>query len=99
MLKPLRSARSLDEEELQEQWEADRATGHALFKMYERLYIETKITAAEFCIMNYYNDQLGSPGGDFQKYGLEPGKQTGRYQQFLDAVLPPKCPEDEITIP
>ena len=65
MLKRLRIDISLDEEKLQEQWEEDRATGHALFKMYERLYTETKITAAEFCIMNYYNDQLGSPGGDF----------------------------------
>ena len=68
MLKGLRSNISFDEEELQEQWEADRVTGHALFKMYEWLYTETKITAAEFCIMNYYNDQLGSPGGDFKKW-------------------------------
>ena len=65
MLKRLRSDSSLGEEELQEQWEADRATGHALFKLYEQLYTETKITAAEFCQLNYYNDQLGSPGGDF----------------------------------
>ena len=76
MLKRLRSDISLDEEELQEQWEEDRATGHALFKMYERLYVETKITAAEFCIMNYYSRQLGSRGGDFKKYALEPGKHN-----------------------
>eukprot|EP00959_Pyramimonas_sp_CCMP1952_P339872 7117912-Pyramimonas_sp.AAC.1 len=45
----------------------------------------------EFTEACHWADQAGIPGAAFSAYAMEPGKQTGKYQQHLDkTITPPK---------
>ena len=61
-----------------------REAGHELYMMFKTLFAIHKISAQEFCVLNYWADRADVPGAEFKTYGLQPGEQSGRYQQFLD---------------
>ena len=61
-----------------------RRCGAELFKRLQELFALKKLSAAEFCELNYWCNGAKVPGADFAKYSKPPGQQTGSYQQFLD---------------
>ena len=64
-----------------------REAGHELHSMFKILFAVHKISAQEFCILNYWAGRADVPGAEFTRYGLPPGEQSGRYQQFLDRKI------------
>ena len=63
------------------------------------LYSATRLTARQFSVMCGLCAKAGTPGGNFQLYGQEPGLQTGRYQQYLDEVLPETTHLVDVQVP
>ena len=65
-----------------------RQAGAELLRSLLELYSECKINARELCVLCDMCTRAGVPGGMFSSYSQPPGLQTGRYQQYLDGVLP-----------
>lgn len=61
--------------------------GQALFDYVMGLYLKRKLTAQELCVIMHHCAEAGTPGGNFKRYGQAPGKQTGKYQRYLDAAI------------
>lgn len=76
-----------------------REAGHELHRLFKTLYAVHKISAQEFCILNYWADRADVLGADFAGYGLPPGEQSGRYQQFLDSKIKERGPYEAVTVP
>ena len=96
MVKRTRSKFQLNaEDEIAKQREA----GHELYMMFKTLFAIHKISAQEFCVLNYWADRADVPGAEFKTYGLGPGEQTGRYQQFLDQKIKARAPYETVTVP
>ena len=76
-----------------------REAGAHLLRMMIDLYSCCRLTAAQFCQLCWLADQAGTPGGAFSTYAQREGLQSGRYQQFLDTVLPQNGNLADVKIP
>ena len=86
-----------DDDELAQQ--RQREAGHELHHMFKTLFAVHKISAQEFCILNYWAGRADVMGADFTSYGLPPGEQSGRYQQYLDRKMNERGPYETVTVP
>ena len=69
-----------------------RKAGADLFKHLLGLYACCKITAKDFATACFFANEAGVGGADFSTYAVPPGKDSGRYQKALSAVLPEPGP-------
>eukprot|EP00959_Pyramimonas_sp_CCMP1952_P207717 4344687-Pyramimonas_sp.AAC.1 len=70
----------------------NRDGGADLLRRLLKLYASCRLTAEQLCTMCHACVEAGVPGGNFNLYSLEEGKQSGRYQRHLDSGRPPKHP-------
>ena len=76
-----------------------REAGYNLQQMFLRLYCCKNITAQDFCQLNHWCVAAHVPGADFQTYALRPNLQSGKYQHFLDRVLPASGYCEQVAVP
>ena len=62
-------------------------------------YALCKISAADFAIACWYADRAEVPGALFATYARPPGLQPGKYQSYLDGVLPSAGPYYMVSTP
>ena len=80
--------------------QSQRRCGAELFKRLQELFALKKLSAAEFCELNYWCNGANVPGADFAKYSRAPGDpQTGAYQQFLDRHMHVKMASHDLHVP
>ena len=76
-----------------------RRCGAELFKRLQELFALRKLSAAEFCELNYWCNGANVPGADFAKYSKPPGQQTGTYQRFLDQHMHVEMASHDLHVP
>eukprot|EP00959_Pyramimonas_sp_CCMP1952_P257679 5384469-Pyramimonas_sp.AAC.2 len=76
-----------------------RIGGAALFKHMMHMYALGKMSAADFAISCHHCVIAGVSGAPFDQYAVPPGRQSGRYQQYFDQVIPPPAIQYTLSIP
>ena len=76
-----------------------REAGDLLFRASLSLFGVCKLNAMDFCRLMYFCYLAEVPGANFQKYAYPPDKPSGRYQSFIDTLLPGPGPYYELPTP
>lgn len=76
-----------------------RHHGCEALKLIIGLYAECKITAKDFAVLCYHLANAGTPGASYDTYGQPPTLQSGKYQAYLNTVLPAPAPLYTIVTP
>jgi hypothetical protein len=64
------------------------------------MYVQSKMTAKDFCIACHFAMLAGTPGVEWSAFALGPGASTdGAYQKKLDRVLPPPADLYSVSTP
>eukprot|EP00959_Pyramimonas_sp_CCMP1952_P389011 8150749-Pyramimonas_sp.AAC.1 len=61
-----------------------RDGGSDLLRRLLRLHASCRLTAEQFCTICNAAAEAGVPGGNFAAYAMAEGRQSGKYQAFLD---------------
>eukprot|EP00959_Pyramimonas_sp_CCMP1952_P328569 6878932-Pyramimonas_sp.AAC.1 len=61
-----------------------RDGGANLLRQLLKLYASCRLTAQQLCVLCHSAVEANVVGGNFAAYAMEDGKQSGKYQAFLD---------------
>ena len=76
-----------------------RDGGAHLLRQLLKLYGSCRLSAQQLCTLCHSATDAQVPGGNFAAYAMAEGKQSGKYQAFLDKVLPGPGPLHEVPCP
>eukprot|EP00959_Pyramimonas_sp_CCMP1952_P325267 6808188-Pyramimonas_sp.AAC.1 len=80
--------------------ERRRLGGASLFEHLMGVYALGKpMSAKDLAIACHFASEAGTPGAHWSIWGLGPGRQTGKYKQHIDELLPDPGPMYAATIP
>ena len=77
-----------------------RAAGRKVFETLLALYSSRRaMTAKDLCVLMHDLGVCNTPGGEFKRFGLGEGKQSGKYKRHVDSLLPSSGPFYRASIP
>ena len=85
--------------EFEEALHRERMGGAGLLNLLFTWFAQRKINAQEFGVACWYGTEANKKGGSYCRYAIPPGRQSGKYQDSLDKVLPGPGPLVFETIP
>eukprot|EP00959_Pyramimonas_sp_CCMP1952_P432816 9064010-Pyramimonas_sp.AAC.1 len=79
---------SYEREDFNNQVTEMRVAGAKLLEHLQCVYACGKLSAQDFAVACHWAECAGCLGADFSAFALEPGHQSGKYQQKLDRAFP-----------